>query len=310
MKDKLISKTHFPLIVGLTALAIALCAAGFSVYGIAMLFAGAAISVAVMASTLEIGKLIATTYLYRYWNKMGFFLKSYLVLSVVVLMIITSLGIFGFLSAAYQKSSLEYNLTQSKITQTESQKNYHNDTIINANERIRILNDVRAAQEARLTEAQTNSFISRNPIQLAQLQTQTADMIKQANEEIKEKNAVIETERKALADIDQQVANLRIGAADKKDIQTLKYVADRLDWSLDQVAFWFMIAIIFVFDPLAIALILAYNVIVFNREAPAATIPNVEPPNSIISEPQSVITPAAETKLEKELLLDSEAKKV
>jgi hypothetical protein len=210
-------------------------------------------------------------------------------------MIITSLGIFGFLSAAYQKSSLEYTLTQTKITQTESQKSYHNDTIANATARIKTLNDVRVSQEARLSEAQTNTFISRNPIQLAQLQAQTADMIKQANEEIKEKNAVIETERKALADIDQQVADLRIGAADKKDIQTLKYVADRLNWPLDKVAFWFMVAIIFVFDPLAIALILAYNVAVFNREDTWLN-PQPEPPKP-------------EKQPEKELLLDAEPPK-
>ena len=106
MKDKLLPKSHFPLIVGLTAMVIAVCAAGFSVYGIAMLFSGAILSVAVMAATLEIGKIVATTYLYRYWNEMGKALKSYLTLSVITLMVITSLGIFGFLSSAYQKSSL------------------------------------------------------------------------------------------------------------------------------------------------------------------------------------------------------------
>jgi hypothetical protein len=296
MKDKLISNTHFPMVVGLTALAIALCAAGFSVYGIAMLFGGAALSVAVMAGTLEFGKLVATTYLYRYWTKMGQTLKLYLCSSVVILMVITSLGIFGFLSAAYQKSSLEYGLTQSKIQQVESQKTYHHETIVNANIRIKVLNDVRTAQEARLTEAQTNAFISRNPIQLAQLQTQTAEMIKQANDEIKEKNTAIEAERKALADIDESVANLKIGASEKKDIQTLKYVADQLNWSLDKVAFWFMIAIIFVFDPLAIALILAYNVAVFKKESLEV--------KENISLPEPPETPT------KELILDAEPKKV
>lgn len=284
------------MVVGLTALAIALCAAGFSVYGIAMLFGGAALSVAVMAGTLEFGKLVATTYLYRYWTKIGKTLKLYLCSSVVILMVITSLGIFGFLSAAYQKSSLEYGLTQFKIQQVESQKTYHHETIANANLRIKVLNDVRTAQEARLTEAQTNAFISRNPIQLAQLQTQTVEMIKQANDEIKEKNTAIEAERKALADIDETVANLKIGASEKKDIQTLKYVADQLNWSLDKVAFWFMIAIIFVFDPLAIALILAYNVAIFKRES-------LEVKENIpLPEPTEIST--------KELILDAEPKKV
>lgn len=266
MKDKLIPKTHFPLLVGLTALSIALCAAGFSVYGISLLFAGATISVAVMASTLEIGKLVASTYLYRYWKETNSALKSYLISAIAVLMIITSLGIFGFLSAAYKKSSLQHNLTQNQIQSVESQKNYHFETITNANARISVLNQVRTVQEARLNEAQTNAFISRNVIQLSQLQAQTADMIKQANDEIKEKNAVIESERQIIQNLDKQVAELKINAAGKKDIQTLQYVADQLNWKLDDVAFWFIIAIIFVFDPLAISLILAYNVIVFKKE--------------------------------------------
>jgi len=278
------------MIVGLTALAIAICAAGFSVYGIATLFAGAAVSVAVMAGTLEFGKLVVTTYLYRYWNKIGFGFKTYLTLSVLILMVITSLGIFGFLSSAYQASSLAYNLNQSKIQQIETQKSFHNDTITAANSRIAILNQIRNGQEARLSEAQTNAFISRNPIQLAQLQNQTGEMIKQANEEIKEKNQLIETERKALQNIDQQTTELKIAASGKKDIQTLKYVADQLGWELDRVAFWFMLAIIFVFDPLAIALILAYNVAIFRRESLEVLKPE---------------TP----KQEKELLLDSDSKK-
>src|SRR3954468_14332398 len=112
MNDKLISKSKFPWVLGASALLIALCAAAFSVYGIATLFAGASISAMVMASSLEIGKLVGTTFLYRYWTKCKTFLKGYLVIAIVVLMAITSLGIFGYLSAAYQKSSIEFGVTQ------------------------------------------------------------------------------------------------------------------------------------------------------------------------------------------------------
>ena len=267
MKDKLLPKSQFPTIVGLTALLIAVCAAAFSVYGIATLFAGFFLYVAFMMGALEFGKLVATTYLYRYWGKMGSFLKTYLTLSVFILMVITSLGIFGFLSSAYQKSSLEYGLTQNRIQMVENQKLYHFDTITNAATRITILNDVRRTQEDRLSSAQTNIFLTRNPIQLQQLQQQTTEAINSANEEIREKNTEIRSERDAIQKLEEQISQLKIGAADKKDIQTLKYVADQLNWELDKVAFWFMIAIIFVFDPLAIALILAYNVAVFKRES-------------------------------------------
>lgn len=265
MKDRLLSKEYFPQIVGISALTIALCAAAFSVYGIATLFAGAAISVSVMAGTLEFGKLVATTYLYRYWNLMNRTLKWYLVSAVVILMLITSLGIFGFLSSAYQKSAVEFNLSQSKIESLENQKKFYSDSILSAKARIDTLNNIRVTQEARLNEAQTNAFLSRNPIQLSQLQSQTSEMIKQAADEISTKTTFIENERKSAQAIDEQIADIKINSSSKKDVQTLKYVADRLNWELDRVAFWFMITIIFVFDPLAIALILAYNVALFGN---------------------------------------------
>jgi hypothetical protein len=265
MKDKLVSKTHFPLIVGVTSMLIALCAAAFSIWGVALLFQGAMLSVAIMASSLEFGKIISTVYLYRYWSQMGAMLKSYLIGAVAVLMVITSLGIFGFLSAAYKKSSLEYSLSQSKIQMVESQKSIHYDAITNAMTRITMLNGVRLSQEQRLTDAQTNSFLTRNPLQLQQLQAQTGEAISTANSEIKERNNEVRSERDAISKLDDQIASLKMSAADKKDIQTLQYVADQLNWELDRVAFWFIVAIIFVFDPLAIAMILAYNVAVFNK---------------------------------------------
>jgi len=105
-------KTQFTFerIVGLSSLFIASCAAFFSIIGIGMLFSGSAIASMIMASSLEIGKLVATTFLYRYWKKSQLLLKTYLILAVVSLMFITSLGIFGYLTSAYQQSSIENKL--------------------------------------------------------------------------------------------------------------------------------------------------------------------------------------------------------
>lgn len=266
MKDKLLSKTNFPWILGGSALFIALCAACFSVYGIATLFAGATISVMVMASSLEIGKLVATTFLYRYWTKCQRFLKTYLVMAVLALMVITSLGIFGYLSSAYQKSSIEFGVTQDKIKTTESQKVFYQDKITTSKKRSDDLGKLRSSQEARMSEVLTNEFLSRNPIQLKQLQQQTVDLISQTDKDMKEENDKIQTSIEDIRKIDEQVNQLKLGAADKKDVQTFKFVAEALGVSLDTVARWFIISIIFVFDPLAICLILAYNVAVYRKE--------------------------------------------
>lgn len=265
MKDKLLPKQHFPAMVGFTSLLIALCAAGLSVYGLMLLFGGT-LYAAVMFGSAELGKLIATTFLYRYWKGMNKLLKTYMTIAVFVLMLVTSAGIFGFLGSAYKKSSLEFNLSQSEIQLIEEQKVYHLTSISNITERINVLNDVRKTQEDRLSAAQTNTFLARNPIQLQQLQQQTTDAIAEANNEIKERNEEVKSERGEIQKLDQKIADLKIGSVEKKDIQTLQYIAEQLGWSLDRVAFWFMVTIIFVFDPLAIALLLAWNSLIFRKD--------------------------------------------
>ncbi len=92
----------FQLTLGLSALFIAGCAAFFSVFGIGKLFSGAFIAVVIMASSLEIGKLVTASFLYRYWDKINQFQKFYMAAATVILVLITSAGIFGYLLNPYQ----------------------------------------------------------------------------------------------------------------------------------------------------------------------------------------------------------------
>ena len=91
----------FGILTLLTALAIAGVAAWFSIVGLMAIFSASALPIAIMAGTLEVGKLLTASWLYRYWNETSLLLKSYLSIAVVVLMIITSMGIFGYLSKAH-----------------------------------------------------------------------------------------------------------------------------------------------------------------------------------------------------------------
>lgn len=267
MKDRIIDRLiGFERLLGVTAIVIALVAAFFSVYGIATLFAGAFTLTAIMASSLEVGKLVAVTFLYRYWKKTQGFLKAYLSLATFVLMLVTSIGIFGYLSAAYQKSALEFKANQEKIVMVESQKSYLTDKINQSKIRIQTLNEMRKIQETRLSEALTNAFLTRNPIQLKQIQDQTVELVKSADADIKSEQIKIQESNDEIQKIDQQVNEMRFSSASKKDIQTFQFVADQFGSTLDKVAKWFIITLIFVFDPLAVALILAYNVIAYKGE--------------------------------------------
>ena len=99
---------YFHIWLGLSALLIAGSAAAFSVYGLAKLFSGAFLSVVVMAGSLELGKLVTASFLYRYWNMINWFQKVYMTIATIVLVFITSAGIFGYLSNAYQGATIEF----------------------------------------------------------------------------------------------------------------------------------------------------------------------------------------------------------
>lgn len=295
MKDKLIPKSKFHWILGFTALLIALCAACFSVYGISTLFAGAATAVIVMASVLELGKLVGTTFLYRYWNKCKVALRGYLVCAILVLMIITSGGIFGFLSSAYQKSAIEYTVTQEKIKITEDQKLFYKDKIDQSKNMIKSLTD----NKNNLIQSLKDENVTRSPLIFRQISQQ----ITESDNNIERENVKIQSSVDKIGEIDNQINQMKLGTAEKKDVQTFRFVADALHTTLDVVARWFILLLIFVFDPLAICLILAYNVAVYKRvddsvyeELP----PKTEHPQQFDSSKQS--DPQVEPQLEQKPL--------
>jgi len=112
-----IKKGMFPFLIAFSALSVSASAAFYSVSGLSKLFAGASLEVIIMAGSLEFAKLITASLLYQYWNTINKTLRTYLAVSTVILVLITSMGIYGFLSAAYQE-------TYSKLSTIENQKGF------------------------------------------------------------------------------------------------------------------------------------------------------------------------------------------
>lgn len=240
----------FTLLLGTTALLVAGCAAYFSVLGIATLFMGSYYQVMVMAGSLEIGKLVATSYLYRYWRKTTFMLKCYLMIAVLTLMGITSLGVFGYLSAAYQVSASKSNHLEEQIAVVEQQKQTVLKEIEQNNQRIGLLNEVRATQEKRVQEA-GNYKAPREQAYAA---------IDKANEEIKALTARTQELNNGLIENDKKIGDIKLETLKNKDIGTFKFIAQTLGIELDTAVKWFILIIVLVFDPLAVSLVLAFNV--------------------------------------------------
>ena len=243
----------------LSALLLATCGAYYSIIGISTLFSGAAIAVGIMAGAIEFSKLCATTFLYRYWNTSKLFLKVYLSIAIIVLMCITSMGIFGYLSSAYQTSSSNFKNGKEKISIIETQRDYLTNKIYQSKLRISTLNDVRKIQENRLSTVLTNDFLTRNPIQLRLLQEQTTELIKSSDDNINIEQKNIQLTSQDIEKINDTILQLNSASNNKKDITTFQFVADQFGVSLDTVAKWFIFVIVIIFDPLAVAMLLAYN---------------------------------------------------
>jgi uncharacterized membrane protein (DUF106 family) len=238
----------FTFILAITAFLVAGCAAYFSVLGIATLFSGHYLQVLIMAGSLEIGKLVATSFLYRYWNKTIWFLKLYFIIAILTLMAITSLGIYGYLSSGFQVNAGKLEAIEKQVSLIEEQKNNISKEIEQNNKRVNTLNEARKSQEERLPKMSRESA---KPVY--------EDMARAAKE-IENFNTRNQSLQDSLTSKDSEILELQKQNNEVHDIGTFKFVADSLNLPLETIVKFFIIIIVCVFDPLAVSLVLAYNI--------------------------------------------------
>ena len=126
---KNIKKGLFPFIIAFSALSVSGSAAFYSVFGLSKLFAGAQFEVIIMAGSLEVAKLVIASLLYQYWDTINKLLRLYLTIAATILVLITSMGIYGFLSAAYQDTYANLLVNHNKIEFLEEKAKFYEDDI-------------------------------------------------------------------------------------------------------------------------------------------------------------------------------------
>ena len=238
----------FNLILALAAFLVAGSTAYFSTLGIATLFSGKYLQVLVMAGSLEFGKLVATSFLYRFWNKIPKFLKLYLTTAVIILMIITSMGVYGYLSSAYQINASKTGIVDNKINLIQQQKDTLDKEINSISDRIKTLNESRLAQEQRLTANKVTSS------------TRIYNDIKNSQEEIKGLNARLQELQKTKFEKDNDLIQLNVENSQAHDVGTFKYIAQSFNKPTDDIVKFFILILVCVLDPLAVSLVLALNI--------------------------------------------------
>ncbi len=244
------------VLVGLSAIVVAGCAAYFSVTGLGVLFAGASVSVMVMAGSLEAAKLVAATYLKQEWDVLKGFNKWYLTIAVATLMLITSAGIFGYLSNAFQQQNLSLQKVERDISVYQNQITKNDAEVNRFTTQLNNLQQIRNSQETNLSKQ----------IDKDKSTTRVSQMIRNADKEISSISKRIDEltkQNNVSLDSINAIKNANINL--EREVGGFRFVADAFGVPLNDVVKFFILIIVLVFDPLAVALIIAFNGLIMKR---------------------------------------------
>ena len=257
-----IKERIFPFIIALSALSVSASAAFYSITGLSKLFAGAGIAVIIMAASLEIAKLVIASLLYQYWDKLAISLKIYLTIAAGVLIMITSAGIYGFLSGAYQETANKSNLIDSKVklletkkTSFEKIKGQYEIEKQSLTENITSLRNALGNNTQSYVDAKGNVISYSSSANRKSFETQLEVAI-QKDEQLTSK---VQTYNDSIISLETQIVEAQSNTELAAELGPLKYLANLTGISMDKIINYLLLVIIFVFDPLAIALVIAAN---------------------------------------------------
>jgi len=257
-------KYIFALLSLCIGISLSTIAAYYSVIGLSKIFAGASFQVILMASFMEAGKITVATLLHNYWDNIEWKIKTYLTISVIILMVITSAGIYGLLSSAYQESYSEEKISERNISLIDSK-------IQNLSEIKKDLTyekDNLSKDISTLRNSLGNNIIKYTDDDGNEVVTTSVSNRKVYVEQLNEATSRRDKINKELLTINDSIGNWEIEKINIKnsseissELLPLKYISKVSGLDMDYVANLFLILLIIVFDPLAIALILSANVL-------------------------------------------------
>ena len=258
-----LSKGTLPFIIAISALSVSASAAFYSVSGLSKLFAGATFEVIIMAGSLEVAKLVTASLLYQYWDTINKTLRAYLSIATIILVLITSMGIYGFLSAAYQETYQKLSINENRIEFLDQKREFYQQDVTRYDDELaRISGNISTLSNARATSIQvrdtTSSTGVRNTISTAELR------LAQNRIEVEEQNRNdVQARREIAADSLQkyqlEILDLENNTEIAGELGPLQYLSGLTGTPMDKIINWLLLVIIFVFDPLAISLVVAAN---------------------------------------------------
>lgn len=252
---------YFPYIILFSAVLLTIAAAGYSVYGLSKLFSGASIAVIIMASSLEFANIVSTTALKIYWDTLPSWLRGYLVIAVIVLSLITSAGIYGFLSDAYQKTADKDKIISSRIELLEVKKQRFQSQLEELKKEKESINiSVENLRKSLSVDNQYQTIDKKTGQVLTQIQTTSKKGVQNqldiSTKQLSEITLKIDNLNDSISSYDIRVIDAKANNEAGAELGPLKYLSGLTGMPMDRIVNWFLILLVFVFQPLAIALVL------------------------------------------------------
>ena len=286
----------------LTALSISGVAAYYSIYGLTAIFSGVFLPIVIMGGVLEVGKIVTTVWLHTYWRDLRMFLKLYMSIAVVVLMFITSMGIFGFLSRAHIEITSQAGGGELLIQQVELSISTEQKRIDDARAVMKQMDD---AITGLLKGSGANAERDNN--RTAAMTTQATKLRESQKKERDALNKSIDESNKRIAGLSKE--KLKLKQEDLKlqaEVGPIKYIAqliydDELPGQsiLEKAVRWVIIIIVAVFDPLAVAMVLGVTMVMNKRREEKETLAAAKVHDDIAHEIDRVIEKIVEVEVEK-----------
>jgi len=262
----MIKKLHhkiFPFLIALSALSVSASAAFYSVSGLSKLFAGASLAVIIMAGSLEVAKLVIASLLYQYRKTLPKLLKLYLSVACGILILITSMGIYGFLSAAYQETAALAGNIDAQIALVETKRD-------NVRDQLTVYNAEKSTINGAISDLRSglsNNVIQYKDPETGEIITTTSSatrkalekQLDQAIERQTEINARVDNLNQQLFEYETEIVEIQTNSEIGSELGPLKYLAGLTGLGMDKIINYLLLVIIFVFDPLAISLVVAAN---------------------------------------------------
>ena len=257
--------------LGLSALVLAVISAYFSIFGISRLFTGASLAVIIMAASLEFAKLVTAAFLYNFWRRLKFLMKTYMTVGIIILVFISSVGIYGFLTSAYQTASDRLYIVDREVSIVESQRSRIQEQLDGyIEERNQITQSISSLTQG-LSGGTTVQYIDPESGQLITTSSSSArNTFERQLVNQQEQRDLITQKINSLSDSvatkDIKILQMQLDGDMANDVGPLRYLSDITGKPMNLIVNWLALLFTIVFDPLAVVLVIAFNMMLIKHK--------------------------------------------